>query len=47
LQLIALVWRATLRFGTNYNEGWNAVLAARCMSGEPLYPAFDALSANN
>jgi len=36
-----------LRVGTNYNEGWNAVLAARWMSGEPLYPAFDALSANN
>jgi hypothetical protein len=47
LLLIAPVWRATLRFGTNYNEGWNAVLAARWMSGEPLYPAFDALSANN
>jgi hypothetical protein len=45
--MIAPVWRATLRIGTDYNEGWNAVLTARLMSGEPLYPAFDALSANN
>src|SRR5262245_63333534 len=47
LLLIAPVWRATLRVGMQYNEGWNAVLAARWTSGEPLYPPFDALSANN
>jgi hypothetical protein len=47
LLLIAPVWRATLRVGIDYNEGWNAVHAARWMSGKPLYPAFDALSANN
>ena len=47
LLLIAPVWRATLRVGIDYNEGWNAVLAAGWMSGKPLYPAFDELSANN
>jgi hypothetical protein len=47
LLLIAPVWRATLRVGMHYNEGWNAVLAARWTSGQPLYPPFDALSANN
>src|SRR6516225_1804307 len=47
LLLIAPVWRASLRLGIDHNEGWNAVLAARLMSGKPLYPAFDALSANN
>jgi hypothetical protein len=45
--MIAPVWRATLRVGFGYNEGWNAVLASRWMSGKPLYPAFEALSANN
>lgn len=47
LLLIVPVWRATLRVGLGYNEGWNALLAARLMSGAPLYPPFDALSANN
>jgi hypothetical protein len=47
LLLIAPVWRASLRVGIDHNEGWNAALAARLMSGKPLYPAFDALSANN
>ena len=47
LLLIAPIWRATLRVGINNNEGWNALLAAQWMAGKPLYPAFDALSANN
>jgi hypothetical protein len=47
LLLIAPIWRATLRVGIDHNEGWNALLAAQWMSGKPLYPAFDALSANN
>jgi hypothetical protein len=45
--LIVPVWRATLHVSFDYKEGWNAVLAAQWMSGKPLYPAFDALSANN
>jgi hypothetical protein len=47
LLLIAPVWRATLHVAVDFKEGWNAVLAAQWMSGKPLYPAFDALSANN
>jgi hypothetical protein len=47
LLLIAPVWHATLHVSDDFKEGWNAVLAAQWMSGKPLYPAFDALSANN
>ncbi len=47
LLMIAPVWRATLRVGARYNEGWNAVLTAQWVSGKPLYPPFDALAANN
>src|SRR5262245_63907509 len=47
LLLIVPVWHATLHVSFEYKEGWNAVLAAQWMSGKPLYPAFDALSANN
>jgi hypothetical protein len=47
LLLIAPVWRATLRIGIDSNEGYNSANTARWMSGKALYPAFDALYANN
>lgn len=47
LLLVTPMWRAMLRVGIDGKEGWNAALTARWMSGRPLYPAFDALSANN
>ena len=47
LLLVLPIWSALLRVGLDYNEGWNAVIAQRWMAGEPLYPPFDALSANN
>ncbi|HEY7577131.1 MAG TPA: hypothetical protein VH855_06005 [Acetobacteraceae bacterium] len=47
LLLVSPVLNATMRFGLDYSEGWNAIHAARLMAGEPLYPAFDALIGNN
>lgn len=45
--LAALAWRSTLALSINYNEGWNAYLAAAAAHGAPLYFPPGDLRADN
>ena len=45
--LAALLYRSTLRYPLNYNEGWNAFWAHRAALGQPLYPPPGATVFNN
>lgn len=44
---IPLLYRSTLAFPINYNEGWNAYITSRVLQGLPLYPARDTSIVNN
>src|ERR1700760_2264389 len=34
----ALLYRSSLHYQINYNEGWNSYFVARVLDGLPLYP---------
>jgi hypothetical protein len=45
--LAALLYRSSLRYPLNYNEGWNTFWAHRAALGQPIYPPPDAMVFNN
>jgi hypothetical protein len=45
--LAALLYRSSLRYPLNYNEGWNAFWAHRAAVGQSIYPSPGAMVFNN
>jgi hypothetical protein len=45
--LAALLYRSSLHYQLDYNEGWNAYWAHRAELGQPIYPPHDATLFNN
>ena len=43
----ALLYRSTLHYQINYNEGWNSYFAQRILQGVPLYPDRSTQLINN
>ena len=47
LLVLGRLWWLPAHAPLNVNEGWNAGQTMRALGGQPLYPAPDALIANN